>query len=73
MNLDTHGIADKAPYLSEAIALRLLFLLFLVQLITSEYITPTLIPVIMQFPFKLASNRPYRSGLIERAFNANCG
>ena len=32
-NLVTHGITDKAPYLSEAIALRLLFLsLLLVSL-----------------------------------------
>ena len=28
VNLVTHGITDKAPYLSEEITLRLLFLLF---------------------------------------------
>ena len=55
-NLVTHGITDKAPYLSEVIALRLLFLslllVFLTQSITRKYITPALIPVMMQFAFK---------------------
>ena len=63
-NLVAHGITDKSslPKRSNNITLVISFLIahFLTQSITREYITLALIPVMMQFAFKLASNHLWK-------------
>ena len=58
-NLVTSGITDKAPYLSKAnvmLVISFYIVHFLIQSITRKYTTPALIPMIMHFACKPASN-----------------